>query len=164
LLAALEGTSQLRIEGPEQIQQCISFLIEQATRSFAFESPAYIDGWFSETSLMPLLTLARRHQHSRVQWLLGETRQFSRQGGALLKLYQRAPSHIEIRQSHALYRPAQQAFILIDEQHLLWWPHYREARAELYTCEHREAFRAKQAFKTNWQKAEIVKSLQAQNL
>ncbi|SFX03673.1 GNAT family N-acetyltransferase [Marinospirillum alkaliphilum] len=164
ILDSLPTTNQLRIQGHEQLRLCITTLIKQASRSFALETPAYIDQWFSEDTLSPLLSLARRHQHSRVQCLLGETRQFARQGGALLKLYQRAPSHIEIRQSHALYRPAQQALLLIDERHLLWWPHYRESRAELYTAEHREAYRAAQAFKVNWSKAEVSRHLQTQQL
>lgn len=161
---ALQTTGQHRIQGHDPLKQCISLLIQTARRSFTMETPAYVDSWFDEATLAPLLGLGRRHAHSKVQWLLGETRQFSHQGGALLKLYQRAPSHIEIRQSHALYRPAQQAFLLIDEQHLLWWPHYREARAELYTAEHREAHRAAQTFKLNWQKAEQVKYLQSYQL
>lgn len=164
LLDALQNTQQLRIHGHQQLQLCIRVLIQQARRSFALETPAYMDKWFDEAAINPLLALGRRHQHSKVQWLLGETRQFSRQGGALLKLHQRAPSHIEIRQSHPLYRPAQQAFMLIDERHLLWWPHHQEPRAELYTAEHREAHRVAQVFKLNWQKSETVKSLQTQSL
>lgn len=164
LQQALTETQQLRIQGHQQLKIVIQCLIQQARRSFQMETPAYMERWFDEDGLASLLALGKRHQHSRVQWLLGETRQFSRQGSALLKLYQRAPSHIEIRQSHALYRPAQQAFLLIDERHLLWWPHHQEARTELYTAEHREAFRQIQAFRTHWQKAEQVKYLQSQQL
>lgn len=164
LQQALQTTGQYRIQGHDQLKQCISLLIQSARRSFTMETPVYMDQWFDEATLTPLLSLGRRHTHSKVQWLLGETRQFSRQGGALLKLHQRAPSHIEIQQAHNLYRADQQAFLLVDNQHLLWWPHYREPRAELYTAGHRETLRAAQSFKLNWEKSARVKSLQNQNL
>ena len=161
---ALQTTGQLRLQGKEQLQTCIETLIPQAVRSVSLETPAYIRHWFTDTALTPLLSLAKRHQHSRVQFLLGETLQFSRQSSNLLKLHQRAPSHIEIRKAHSLYRPAQQAWLLIDDKHLLWWPHYQESRVELYTAEHREAYRQTQAFKVHWQKAEAVKYLQSSHL
>lgn len=164
LLDALQSTQQIRVQGHQQLQLCIRVMIQQARRSFALETPVYMDKWFDEAAINPLLALGRRHQHSKVQWLLGETRQFSRQGSALLKLHQRAPSHIDIRQSHPLYRSTQQALMLIDGRHLLWWPHHQDPRAELYTAEHREAHRLAQVFKLNWQKSETVKSLQSQSL
>ncbi|WP_404419755.1 GNAT family N-acetyltransferase [Marinospirillum sp.] len=161
---ALATTSQVRLQGKEQLQACIETLIAQAARSVSLETPAYSSRWFTDAALAPLLSLAKRHPHSRVQFLLGETLQFSRQSSNLLKLHQRAPSHIEICKAHNLYRPAQQAWLLIDDKHLLWWPHYQESRAELYTAEHREAYRQAQTFKTHWQKAEQVKYLQGHQL
>lgn len=161
---ALQTTGQLRLQGKAQIQACIEILLSQAARSVSMETPTYPRHWFTDAALNPLLSLAKRHQHSRVQFLLAETLQFSRQSSNLLKLHQRAPSHIEIRKAHSLYRPAQQAWLLIDDKHLLWWPHYQESRAELYTAEHREAYRQAQAFKIHWQKAEVVKYLQGSHL
>jgi len=157
---ALQETTQIRLQGQQQLQTCIEILVSKAARSVSMETPAYSSRWFTTTALQPLLTLAKRHQHSRVQFLLGETLEFSRQSTALLKLHQRAPSHIEIRKAHSLYRPSQQAWLVIDDKHLLWWPHYQEPRAELYTAEHREAYRQAQTFKAHWQKAEAVKYLQ----
>jgi len=161
---ALAKTGQLRLQGKEQLQICIETLLAQAGRSISLEAAAYPRHWFTDAALAPLLSLAKRHQHSKVQFLLGETLQFSRQSSNLLKLHQRAPTHIEIRKAHSLYRPAQQAFLLVDDKHLLWWPHYQESRAELYTAEHREAYRQAQAFKVHWQKAEAVKYLQSNHL
>lgn len=161
---ALKSKTQLRLQGEEQLQACIKTLIASATRSVSFEAPAYISRWFTEEALQPLMALARRHQHSQVAFLLGDTREFSRQPTHLLKLHQRAPTHIEIRQAHNLYRPAQQASLLIDDKHLLWWPHYQEARAELYTGEDREAYRQAHQFKTHWQKGQVVKYLQTQSI
>lgn len=160
ILAALTATSQQRIQGHEQIYLAIKVLIQQASRSFNLEAPSYIETWFDDASLAPLVQLARRHQHSKVQCLLAETREFSRHTNPLLKLYQRVSSHIELRQPHQLYRTKQQAYLLVDNRHLLWWPDHQQPRAELYTAEHREAFRFTSLFKLHWEKSQAIKSLQ----
>ena len=164
LQQALQETQQLRLQGREQIQQAIEILTHQAARSVSLEAPSYPARWFTDLALEPLISLARRHQHSRVECILGETLQFSRQPSNLLKLHQRAPTHINIRKAYSLNRQAQQAFLLIDDKHLLWWPHYQEPRVELYTAEHREAYRQAQAFKAHWQRAEQVKYLQGHQI
>lgn len=162
--AAFETTGQLRIQGHEQIYLTIKLLIQQASRRFSLETPSYIDTWFDEASLAPLLQVARRHQYSRVECLLAETHHFSRNTSPLLKLYQRASSHIHLRQSHHLYQVKQQAYLIIDDKHLLWWPNHQQARADLYTGEHREAYRYASLFKLHWEKSQAVKALQTLNL
>lgn len=160
LNAALKTTGQLRIQGQEQVYLAIKVLIQQASRNFSLETPSYIDTWFDETSLAPLIQLARRHEHSKVRFLLAETREFSRRTNPLLKLYQRATSYIEIKQSHLLYQTKQQAYLLIDDRHLLWWPNYQQPRVELYSGDHREAFRLSAQFKLHWEKSQAVRTLQ----
>lgn len=164
LLTALTATNQLRIQGKEQIYLTIKLLIQQAGRSFQLETPNYINTWFDEVSLAPLIQLARRHQYSKVQCLLAKTHEFSRQSNSLLKLQQRLPSHIDIRQAHPLYQTKQQAYLLIDDKHLLWWPDHQQPRAELYTGEHRETYRFSGIFKLHWEKSQVVKTLQNINL
>lgn len=164
LQQALTSTQELRLQGKAQIQLAIEVLTHQAARSVSLEAPNYPARWFSDQALEPLLSLARRHQHSRVECIFAETLTFSRQPSNLLKLHQRAPTHIKIRKAYTANRQAQQAFLLIDDKHLIWWPHFQEPRAELYTAEHREAFRQAQAFKAHWQRAEEVKYLQGHQL
>ncbi|WP_114417760.1 GNAT family N-acetyltransferase [Marinospirillum perlucidum] len=164
LLEALQTTQEVRLQGREQIQLAVELLIHQAARSLRMETPEFMQRWFASEAFTPLLSLAKRHAHSRVEFLLGETRQFSRQSSPLLNLHQRAPSHIEIRRAHSLYRPSQQAYLLVDDKHLLWWPHYQEPRVELFTADHREAYRQSQKFKLHWQKGEVVKHLQSNHL
>jgi len=160
LRSALNTTGELRIQGQEQICLAIKVLIQQANRSFSLEAPGYVDSWFDESSLMPLIPLAGRHEQSKVRFLLATTREFSRKTNSLIRLYQRAPSYIEIKQSHSLYQIKQQAGLLIDNRHLLWWPDYQQPRAELYSGEHREAFRFTAQFKLHWEKSQVVKTLQ----
>lgn len=164
LLTALKATQQLRIQGNEQVYLAIKVLIQQASRSFCLESPSYISYWFDEASLAPLTKIARRHEHSKVRFLLAETREFSRRTNPLLKLYQRATSYIEIRQSHLHYQTKQQAYLLIDDRHLLWWPNQQQPRVELYSGEHREVLRFATQFKLHWEKSQAVKTLQNLNL
>lgn len=163
-LQALKETGQLRVQGQQQLTLLINCLLQQARRSLCLEAPGYNSQWFSDSSLSSLLSLAKRHQHSRAQFIFTDTVRFSRQPNSLLKLHQRAPTQIQIRKAATAYRPLQEAKLLIDDQHLLVWPHYQEARAELYSAEHREAYLQAQAFKLHWQKAESVKYLQSQNL
>lgn len=160
ILAALKTTSQLRIQGHEQIYLAVGVLIQQASRSFNLESPSYINTWFDEASLAPLLQVARRHQFSKVSFLFAETYEFSRRTTPLLKLYQRASSHIEIRQPHPYYLTKQQAYLLVDNRHLLWWPDHQQPKAELYTGEHKEVFRLAALFKLHWEKSQAIKTLQ----
>lgn len=163
-LEALVQKNQVRVQGREQVTNLVECLLQQARRSICLEAPAYVSHWFSDASLSPLLSLAKRHQHSRVQFIFTDTLQFSRQSSNLLKLHQRAPTHIEIRKAATAYRPNKEAKLLIDDQHLLVWPNFQETRTELYTQEHREAYRQAQAFKLHWEKAETVKYLQGQTL
>jgi len=161
LETALNTTGQLRIQGQEQVYLAIKVLIQQASRNFSLETPNYLDTWFDEASLAPLIQLGRRHEHSRVRFLLAETREFSRKTNSLLKLYQRASSYIEIKQSHSLYQTKQQAYLLVDNRHLLWWQDYQQPRVELYSGDHREAFRLSAQFKLHWEKSLAVKALQS---
>ncbi|GLR63128.1 GNAT family N-acetyltransferase [Marinospirillum insulare] len=161
LITALNTTGQLRIQGQEQVYLAIKVLIQQASRSFSLETPSYINTWFDEASLAPLIQVARRHDHSKVRFLLAETREFSRRSNPLLKLYQRASSYIEIKQSHLLYQTKQSAYLLVDDRHLLWWADYQQPRVELYSADHREAYRLTAQFKLHWEKSQAVKALQS---
>lgn len=164
LTKTLATTSQVRIQGHQQVFLVIKLLIQQASRSFSLETPNYINNWFDEASLAPLLQVARRHQHSRVQCLIANTHSFSRTSNHLLKLYQRAPSYIAIRQSHLQYQIKQQAYLLVDDRHLLWWPNHQQPRVELYTAEHREAYRFAALFKLHWERSQNIKTIQKLNL
>ncbi|WP_416885912.1 GNAT family N-acetyltransferase [Marinospirillum sp.] len=162
LASALAKTQEIHLRGPLALQQALDGLIPQCRRSFALSTPVYQSTWLNDTHLSQLLSLARRHPHSQVQFLLGESHSFTRDPSPLLSFYPRVSSQLAIRQAHPLYKNSQANIWIFDQRHLLVNPLNDPELTLLYTQEHRRCLQLSQEFKLHWQKSERIKALQMQ--
>lgn len=162
LIAALIASEPLMLEGSQQVNLALNFLINRAAKFFYLQANRY-QGWLNEEQLRKLAALARGHSFAEVRFLFNETLSLTQNPSTLVQIYQRASSNFAICQAPATSQPTQ-AKLLIDEKYLLVWPNPNDELALLYPENNKEAFMFASDFKEAWPRATQVKGLHQLNI
>ncbi|WP_177166848.1 GNAT family N-acetyltransferase [Allopseudospirillum japonicum] len=159
-----DRSGQWIVHGRQEMQIAWHALTQAAKQKIKIYAPELYLAWFDDEVMSQFTRVCRAHKYNQIQILVSQTRSLTQRTNKLVRLQQRLSSGLQIQQTHPSYRPQREAYLLVDDTHVLYLADTDAHKATLEIGRSRLALAKAAEFKSYWERAQQIKELQKTGL